>query len=51
LNSDMALITSLIIFIALVFDFLLLPALLLYSNADKEKVQLNDPIKYKYKAA
>jgi predicted RND superfamily exporter protein len=51
LNSDMALITSLIIFIALVFDFLLLPALLLYSNTNKEQVQLNDPIKYKSKAA
>ena len=51
LNSDMALITSLIIFIALVFDFLLLPALLLYSNKNKERAQLNDPIKYKSKAA
>lgn len=51
LNSDMALITSLIIFIALVFDFLLLPALLLYSNKNEEQAQLSDPIKYKSNAA
>lgn len=51
LNSDMALITSLIILIALIFDFLLLPVLLLYFKTNKAQDEQKDPVVYKSNAA
>jgi predicted RND superfamily exporter protein len=39
LNSDMGVATSLIIFIALVIDFLILPPLLLWLDNDKNKAE------------
>jgi len=51
LNSDMALITSLIIFIALIFDFLLLPVLLIYFKTNREQDQQIDPVEYESRVA
>lgn len=51
LNSDMALITSLIILIALVFDFLLLPVLLLYFKTNKAQDEQAIPAEYESRVA